>query len=504
MYDGALVFGLAGAPVETADSGYELELRDLTLSWSRYGYRGVIVEGPTVELVLDEALERGYRWCLVQAVGNVVLERWHEDGLAARLEEWLSPWVHRDFLALGAVVGNPDEGYGLDDQLLLVDVRRYGAFGRPAFGTPGEALVEQVEPTVLAADLACGRVRVGTRMLAPSAQRKLRAPAVPGWNLVDTSLRFGLPLHDLGPILDGRRLSLGRLPLAEARRFARYLRGGIRSYHGADAELAPATRAWVEEVGRQVANANRGVFLWNLEPYDDVRMRPDRFEPPISTLYSVASGFKPNVILDSLGFDEQTRVVFFDCSTKALEVKRLLLAEWDGEDFPAFALALFRRLPAPETYYHLWAGATPETLDPGALERAWARELELWGGRRIFKEHWRRYRELRHEFVHCDVLTRPSPLLDRLEPEPDAVIWWSNAFFTVAGNWLHTVDDRRRLYELWIEALAERSPGLFLYGSDFCNSSVNNVEAGEYRDLLSGAADDGLVPLRARRTEIRF
>lgn len=504
MYDGALVFGLVGTPAEAANPGYALELRDLTLSWSRYGYRGLIVEGATVEHVLDEALERGYRWCLVQAMGHVILESWHEDGLAARLEEWLSPWVHRDFLALGAVIGNPGEGYGLDDQLLLVDVRRYGAFGRPAFGSAGGGPVEQVEPAVRAADLACSRVRVGTRMLAPSTLRKLRVPTVPGWNLVDASLRFGLPVHDLGPILDGRRLCLGRLPLAESRQFARYLREGIRNYHGAEAELAPETRGFVEEVERQVANVTRGVFLWNLEPYDDVQTRPDRFEPPISTLYSVASGFKPNVILDSLGFDERTRVVFFDCSTKALEVKRLLLEEWDGEDFPAFARALFQRLPAPETYYHLWSGATPKTLEPGAMERAWARELELWGGRRTFKEHWRRYRELRHEFVHCDVLTRSSSLLDRLEPEPDAVIWWSNAFFTVAGNWLHTVDERRRLYKRWIEALAERSPGLFLYGSDFSNSSVNNVVAGEYRDLLSGAVDDGLVPLRVRRSEIRF
>jgi len=458
MYPEALAFGIVGAPSPAGDPELAAKLRDLTISWSRYDYRGRILEAATIEGVLDQAVELGFQWCLVQATGHVILESWHSDEGRKRFEQCISDWIaERDFLALGAVVGDGGRGYGLDDQCLLVDVRRYAELGKPAFE-----------------------------------------------DFVETSLRNGLPVHDVGPMLEGRRLSLGRLSPSEARRFARYLGDGIRSYADGETWVDPQTGVFLKEVQRQVVNATRGVFLWNLEPYDDVRTPPRGFEAPISTLYSVASGFKPNVILESLGFDERTRVVFFDCSTKALEVKRLLLEEWDGRDFPAFARGLFRKLPSRAAYYHLWDGATPETLDPGTMEYAWARELEFWGGERAFEEHWSRYRRLRHELVRCDVLSSASRLLARVEPEQDAVIWWSNAFFSVWGNWLLDAGQRQRAYERWTDALAERNPDIFLYGSDFSNSSVNDVRAGEYRTLLRDAICDELVPLAAGAYEIRF
>ena len=45
---------------------------------------------------------------------------------------------------------------------------------------------------------------------------------------------------------------------------------------------------------------------------------------------------------------------------------------------------------------------------------------------------------------------------------------------------------------------------LFLYGSDFSNSSVNDVQAAEYRHVLREAACDELVPLVVNACEIRF
>ena len=359
-----------------------------------------------------------------------------------RFDECVSQWIgERDFLALGASTG--------DDHWLLVDVRRCDELGRPA-RRPHRS------------SRCWSRVRRGTLLLArPPLARGGPAPC---------------------PLPRGRH---SKLPDGET-------------------SLDPRIGVFLKEVQRQVVNAPRGVFLWNLEPYDDVRTPPTGFDPPISTLYSVASGFKPNMILESLGFDARTRVVFFDCSTRALEVKRLLLEGWDGRDFPAFVPHLFRKVPSGDAHYHLWDGATPETLDPKAVERAWERELERWGGERAFAEHWSRYRQLRHEFVRCDVLGNAARLLARVEPEEHAVIWWSNAFFSVWGNWLLDAAERRAAYERWVEELAERNPELFLYGSDFSNSSVNDVRAGEYRLMLRDADCDELVPLSANTHEIRF
>jgi hypothetical protein len=440
MYPEALVFGIVDRPSLQGDAALASKLRDLTISWSRYDYRGRVLVGETIEGVLDQALELGYRWCLVQRAGNIILERWDADEDRRRFDQCVSHWIgERDFLALGAAD---------DDHCLLVDVPRWEELGRPALCRP---LVDDVRESS----------------------------------------------HE-------HCLSLGRLSPEEGSRLARYLGDGIRSFSEEEASLDPRIAVFLQEVQQQVLNAPRGVFLWNLEPYDDVRTPPTGFDPPISTLYSVASGFKPNMILESLGFDARTRVVFFDCSTRALEVKRLLLEGWDGRDFPAFVFHLFREVPSGDAHYHLWDGATPETLDPKAVEGAWERELGRWGGERAFAEHWSRYRQLRHEFVHCDVLGNAAPLLAHVEPEEHAVIWWSNAFFSVWGNWLFDAAERRAAYERWVEELAERNPDLFLYGSDFSNSSVNDVRAGEYRLMLRDADCDEFVPLSVNTHEIRF
>jgi hypothetical protein len=130
--------------------------------------------------------------------------------------------------------------------------------------------------------------------------------------------------------------------------------------------------------------------------------------------------------------------------------------------------------------------------------------LETWGGERRFAEHWSRYCALDHEYVHCDLLSDASQLLTRVRPERAGVIWWSNAFFTVYGNWLFTIAQRKRMFEDWILALAGRNPGLFLYGSDFSNISVNDIRAGEYVHLVRNMKPNELLPINASALEIRF
>lgn len=177
--------------------------------------------------------------------------------------------------------------------------------------------------------------------LAPTKVTDLRVPTLPGWQFVDVSLRQGKLAYALDPSL--RRQTV---------------------YLGPGADLA-GTR-FVQGVEDQVRNARRGVFLWNLESYEDVAPAPGDFRPPVTTLYAVASGFKPNAILRSHGFDEHTRVVFFDYGKNALAVKRTLREEWDGWDYPRY-------------------------------------------------------------YVCYNVLTEPQVLLDRLDGRPGAVVWWSNA-----------------------------------------------------------------------------
>jgi hypothetical protein len=244
--------------------------------------------------------------------------------------------------------------------------------------------------------------------------------------------------------------------------------------------------------------------LWNFESYGDVATPPTDFHPPLEALYSVAAGFKPNMIVHSLGMDERTRVVFFDYSEKALQIRKLMINEWDGDDYPSFFRYVVKKYPHPDTFYQLWADLNPATIAETDIERMWENEGKKWGGHDVFREHWQRYRRLSHEYVPCNVLNDRAELLSRVRRERSAAIWWSNAFFTTLSNWLFTIAQRQTMYESWIRELAERNPSLLLYGSDCTNISVNHVRAAEYLQQFVNHGHDDLRPLKANKCEIRF
>jgi hypothetical protein len=270
------------------------------------------------------------------------------------------------------------------------------------------------------------------------------------------------------------------------------------------AALTRPQATFLESVRRQAMNARRGVFLLNIEAYGDVDTPPGGHTGPVSSLYAVASGFKPNRILQTHGLDRDTRVVFFDYSAQALAVRRAMVDEWDGADFPGFVRRLLERFPPPSTYYQLWADATPDTIDWPTFHRLWAQELARLGGPQAFRGHWHRYRSLSHEYVHCDVLTDTAPLLAHVRRESRAVMWFSNAPFTVYSNWRHSLEERKARYEDWVARLAAHNPDLLLYGSDYNNSNVNCLAAGEYWRLYQERDGGPLAPAELSEHEVRM
>ena len=74
---------------------------------------------------------------------------------------------------------------------------------------------------------------------------------------------------------------------------------------------------------------------------------------------------------------------------------------------------LFQRFPHPDTFYQLWDDVTPENVDWKDIEFVWQRELNRWGGPDAMRDHWQAYARLEHEYVCCNLLTDPAPLLTR-------------------------------------------------------------------------------------------
>jgi hypothetical protein len=455
MYPDGLVFGLLNASDQIRNTQLFEQLRNLTISWSRYGYRGRIIEAASVDAILHEAGAAGYRWCFIQSCGHMIGESWHPPHVeSVPLEIALSHWIEKhEFLLTGVLSGDD----GVDNQCMLVDLHHYRA---------------------------CG------------------SPTVP--DLIGAARRHGIAVHSFPPEIDSCRIYFDPTLCEQSPRFVQYLGSEIARLDGDDLGLGANCYRLLQAVRDQVSNARRGVFLWNVESYSDVTTPPEDFEPPVAAVYSVAAGFKPNMIVHSLGIDEQTRVVFFDYSEKALQIRKLIVDEWDGEDYPSFFRYVTKRYPHPDTFYQLWGDLTPDTIAEVDIVEMWENEGRKWGGHHVIREHWRRYRKLAHEYVPCNLLGDRGHLLNRIGRERSAAIWWSNAFFTTLSNWLFTIDQRRAIYESWIRELAERNPAILLYGADFTNISVNHVRAAEYLKRLGDHGYDYLRPLKANTCEIRF
>jgi hypothetical protein len=454
----SLAFGLLDTSDELPNEHLREKLRSFTISWARYDYPGPIFEARSIEEILAEALAEGYETCFVQAYGHVIVEPWippHQKakGFYQALSELIATTQE-------AVVGQwkPGSASATTPQCLLVDLRRWHASGRPS----------------IQSFLANDEQRVATRCF-PAEMLK-------------------------------RTYVLGAEHPKQISAFIRFLDGGIADFGPEDAGkcLSDDQRRFLKMVRSHTQGAQRGVFLWNVESYLDVVEPADfGFNGPIGTLFCVAAGFKPNMIVTTHGFDANTRIVYFDYSAQALEFRKLLWAEWDGEDYPHFLEYVFRKLPAPGTFYHLWNDMRPDELNAADFQQAWQAEVDLWGGAQAVKDHWREYRRLPHEFVHCNVLQEPDKLFRRIGNGPNDVIWWSNAFFTVFSNWFYTLSERRRIYDAWVAGLAACNPQLSLYGFDFNNIGVNGIRAKEYADRYFRKGRDYLNPDKPYRIQIR-
>jgi hypothetical protein len=472
--------------------------RDLTITWARYSYHGPIIEDSSVDSIAKVAVQSSARYCLMLAYGQILQEQWLP-GEAKTSDLHAQPHLEQSerFLVAGRVITENEGWYGLDHHCLLIDLESYAAFGEPSFNAP--PVTTQALPSARLIS-----THDGIAGLEPAPGIVQGRPILFGWRVIAESLRQSMPIFPVDRTLQKDVLDLSPEDTTSATLLSKYLGRGIDMYDRKSPErgLSQDQATFLNGVSEQTRNARQGVFLLNIEPYIDVHAPPAQPWGPVSTLYSVAAGFKPNKILQTHRFNENTKVVFFDYSSNALQIRKTLVTEWDGDDFPRFVRYLFEQFPSPNTYYQLWADRTPSNADWLEFEAFWQRELERFGGRKAFRDHWNEYRKLHHDFIRCDILGFPDELLSRISPEPNAVIWFSNAPFTVYSNWHRTLAERRQAYERWISGLAQRNPAILLYGADDSNTSVNCISASAYWNRYKIVEHDELNPCPLHRFQI--
>ena len=423
--------------------------KEITEFFTRFKYFGPIIYGNSVNEVLDKALEHDVDYCIVQAVGHIV----REGSFFKIIEKWMDK---KNFFVTGHIMdketpnSNWAEGngyYGLHKQCILVNLKYYEKFDKPVWG---EAKHKIDKPEHLAA--ANRHVKdihddYTPLALMPTEETKVCTPLVDGWNFINTSLENGLTVYNFHP------------KVRDAKEFV---------YPTSSIQDLQTQLSWVNNI---VNYAPQCVFLWNTETYLDLKYC--KIQEPIRHLYTLAASFKPHIILNTFNFEDDAKVNFYDYSKPALAYKKMMLTQWNGEDYPSFINWARKKYQFNETHGTLTENETDDFM--------WKREISWWGGEDIIKEHWKRYKKLKHTWTHVDISKDCTPITNKIVNEPGSVIWWSNAFHTVNAHYLHGLKGVTESYNNWIKEIKTNNPDMWILGKDFLDRPI---EGGQIKDYV--------------------
>lgn len=420
--------------------------KEITEFFTRFKYFGPIIVKESINEVLDEALTHAVDYCIVQSVGHIIRD--------VQFFHFIEKWIEsQDFFITGHIMdknkknlNNPkgDEGYyGLHKQCMLVNLKYYEKFDKPVFGikNSGEAFLVKAERH--AKDIHDDYTPLS---LKPTEDTQICTPLVDGWNFINTSLANDLTVYNFHP------------KIRESKQYI-YPKTSV-----ADLEHQ---LSWISNI---VDFAPKCVFFWNTENYSDLKYI--KMPKPLKKLYAVAASFKPNMILHHFGFYDDTEVVFYDYSKPALAFKKLLLKEWDGVDYPRFLDYAQRKYKIDET-----GGNETQTLTRNEL---WQREIAWWGSEEAIKNHWDRYKKLKHTFIHTDICENPLKVSNLITEEENSAIWWSNAFHTVGAQYVRGVSGVKECYENWLNQINTKNPNIWILGKDYLDRPVEGERLREY------------------------
>ena len=420
--------------------------KELTEFFTRFKYFGKILSGTSVNEILDKALNENVKYCVIQCVGHLIKEA----HFFTLLERWMAS---HNFFITGHIMDkeNPNsahpegEGYyGLHKQCLLVNLEYYKKFDKPVYGNKKSINKE----LLVKAQRHVHNIHDDYTPLSlkPTEETVNCTPLVDGWNFINKSLENGLTVYNFHP------------KIREQKQYV---------YPNKSAAELNYQLSWINNI---ISYAPTCVFLWNTEGYRDLKYI--KLSKPIDHIYSVAAAFKPNFILNYFEFKDTTKVTYFDYSKQALAYKRMLLENWDGEDYPAFIQWARSKYAINET-----AGIRTENE---TTEDLWIRELKYWKSEKILKNHWQNYKTLDHRYIHCDICKNPEKLTNKVTNEGTQVIWWSNAFHTVNAHYLRGLQGVKKCYTEWMSQLYNKNQNLYIMGKDYINKPVEGSTLKEY------------------------
>lgn len=338
--------------------------------------------------------------------------------------------------------------YSLHHQCVLIDLNQWRQAGKPQWGT--NTRVADCTLPAVARSQENFHDKYTPYWIAPSTNsaRKYSGILREGWQLVKGIIESGQSIGNFPQEVRNKKMHL--YPDSGGP-FERMIVDGI--------DEIPTNfnqRRYMQVTSFK--SAQRTVFVYNTDMmHTNIGMTYNK-STRLDTIYTVAAGFLPLQLLNSCQHHSNTRVVYFDYSQSALNFKKWLWQNWDGDDYNQ-AIGYYKN--------HIDTQFSPVWFIGKDYSGQWNEVLEYFGGKAAWLEFWRAYCKLEHEFIHCSLFGDYTALTNDMHNHPgNNLVWFSNSFHTEAALRYYSASKLKEMYSQCLSDFAKNNTSIQICGTD--------------------------------------
>lgn len=404
-------FGILHRPKNYLSDSISNQSFEITQYWTET-YIKTYTVSDNIDALLEDALQQGKQYCLIQESGNMIFDH--------TFYQTLIPYLNSDnWFAIAHIIAK--ESTGIHPQTVFVNVNNWNKIGKPKYQE--HAPVDAVNLIVPKRSLSNIHDDYTPLWILPSKDTVTVTDYQPGWGWINAALEAGLIVRNFTP--DMRKYKVFLYPDKD------HLWYDMQSM-----------------ILHSLAVERTKVFFDNTEGIRGFEARPG-----IDNFYLVASGFKPNIIVESCGFNTDTTICYIDYSGNALEFKRWLHKNWDGRNYVETVRHYVTQIPA-----------LYESVKFADVENHWNQVIEFFGSEDQFAEHWKKFNSCKINYLLVDIVGfQRNYLLNVIDPQQSNAIWWSHAFNTFNSLMLKGRAGAKICYEHWMQDLYKRDPNIVTF-----------------------------------------
>lgn len=448
----SISFGLYNQ-ISNRSEKYQKHIRDITdfaINFQVICYNNnsgnipqTLISGLNIDDIIEYANKKNTDYCFIVAYGY----RSYEHNLAQIMIDYMES---NNYSVLAHILQDDPKNlgfYSLHNQCLMINMQHWRQAGHAKFGnyeTASVILPEVIrDPNNFHDDYTPGWIYSTGQCQSYSGQLR------EGWSLISSLLKNGY--------------KIGNFP-QEIRQLKHHIYPEVgteleRRLLGEDVEVVEHNQKNYVEL-MDFRHFQESVYVFNTDPMiAHLQTINYNTTTKIGSLYCVAAGFKPILLLNKYTWDQDTRMVYIDYSQSALNFKKWLVENWDGRNYTNIIEKYTTQVDP--NFRPIWFVGKD-------YKDQWDYTMQIFGGEESWLDIWNRYKKLEHRYLKINLYNDYENLLEDMNNHRNTnnLIWFSNSFYTEACLMNFQPNELENYFNQFIQAIKDNSDSLQICGSN--------------------------------------